>query len=248
MHLGSGSSQERAGQKTTSPGSSRDSQPLGSPGQSQSTSTQVVFWAGILQAQMCVLDLEEELEKTEGLRAELRCCIPAAPEDLPTFPSSPVGSRNSGLLPSPPVDADEASGEDSSGPEGETQNPAWPREGALDLSPEWSAEEESIFFDNPLFLESPCSDASASETHFSWGFSDSYVDVRTGPWSLHPREAECPGSWAVSRIWGRAQQSPAGTPPLHSLCPPTGHTLSPGSWWIPPRGLPQHLPARRRLR
>ena len=100
----------------------------------------MVFWAGILQAQMCVLDLEEELEKTEGLRAELRCCIPTAPADLPTFPSSPVGPRNLGLLPSPPPDADEASEDDSSGPEGEPQKPAWPREGTLDLEPRWPLE------------------------------------------------------------------------------------------------------------
>ncbi|KAB0380578.1 hypothetical protein FD755_008362 [Muntiacus reevesi] len=220
MHLGSGSSQEQAGQKTTSPGSSRDNQPLGSPGQSQSTSTQVVFWVGILQAQMCVLDLEEELEKTEELRAELRCCIPAAPADLPTFPTSPVGPRNSGLLPSPPVDADEASGEDSSGPEGETQNPAWPREGTLDLSPEWSAEEESIFFDNPLFLESPCSNSSASETHFSWGFSDSYVDVRTGPQSPQTPEPPPPG--------GRVPWELGGEPDLgESTAESSGHTTPP---------------------
>ncbi|KAJ1077739.1 hypothetical protein K5549_011066 [Capra hircus] len=220
MHVGSGSSQERAGQKSTSPGSPRDNQPPGSPGQSQSTSTQVVFWAGILQAQMCVLDLEEELEKTEGLRAELRCCIPASPADLPTFPSSPVGPRNSGLLPSPPLDADEASGEDSSGPEGETQNPAWPREGTLDLSPEWSAEEESIFFDNPLFLESPCSDTSASETHFSWGFSDSYVDVRTGPQS--PQTLEPPP------LGGRVPWELGDEPDLgESTAESSGHTTPP---------------------
>lgn len=220
MHVGSGSSQERAGQKSTSPGSPRDNQPPGSPGQSQSTSTQVVFWAGILQAQMCVLDLEEELEKTEGLRAELRCCIPASPADLPTFPSSPVGPRNSGLLPSPPLDADEASGEDSSGPEGETQNPAWPREGTLDLSPEWSAEEESIFFDNPLFLESPGSDTSASETHFSWGFSDSYVDVRTGPQS--PQTLEPPP------LGGRVPWELGDEPDLgESTAESSGHTTPP---------------------
>ncbi|XP_027822566.1 PH and SEC7 domain-containing protein 4 isoform X1 [Ovis aries] len=220
MHVGSGSSQERAGQKSTSPRSPRDNQPPGSPGQSQSTSTQVVFWAGILQAQMCVLDLEEELEKTEGLRAELRCCIPTSPADLPTFPSSPVGPRNSGLLPSPPLDADEASGEDSSGPEGETQNPAWPREGTLDLSPEWSAEEESIFFDNPLFLESPCSDTSASETHFSWGFSDSYVDVRTGPQSPQTLEPPPPG--------GRVPWELGDEPDLgESTAESSGHTTPP---------------------
>ncbi|XP_027479129.1 PH and SEC7 domain-containing protein 4 isoform X2 [Zalophus californianus] len=173
------SSQGEPRHKLAAPGSPRNSHPLGSPRQSQSTSTQVVFWAGILQAQMCVLDLEEELEKTEGLRAELRCCLPAAPVELPPFPSSPAGPRSSGLHPRLPVEV--APGGDSSGPEGENQHSVWPREGGTDSSPEWGAEEESIFFDNPLFLESPCSDTSASGARFSWGFSDSRTDVRPEP-------------------------------------------------------------------
>lgn len=49
-----------------------------------------------------------------------------------------------------------------------------------DSSPEWGAEEESVFFDNPLFLESPCSDTGSSGAHFSWGFPDSLADVRPG--------------------------------------------------------------------
>ncbi|KAM5253695.1 PH and SEC7 domain-containing protein 4 isoform 11-T27 [Hipposideros larvatus] len=87
----------------------------GDPRQSQGTSTQVVFWAGILQAQMCVLDLEEELEKTEGLRAGLRSCLPMAPADLCPFSCSPTSPQDLDLCPGPPVE--EASGEDSSGPE-----------------------------------------------------------------------------------------------------------------------------------
>ncbi|KAK2502952.1 hypothetical protein MC885_012957 [Smutsia gigantea] len=163
----------------------------GGPRQSQSSSTQVAFWAGILQAQMCVLDLEEELEKTEGLRAQLRCCLPTAPADLTTFHSSPAGLEDLGLHPSAPER--EASGEDSSGPEGESQNPVWLRKGVPDSSPEWGAEEESVFFDNPLFLESPCSDASCSGAHFSWGFPDSLADVRTGPQSPQTLEPPVPG-------------------------------------------------------
>ncbi|XP_032325372.1 PH and SEC7 domain-containing protein 4 isoform X1 [Camelus ferus] len=212
MHLGSSSSQGGPGQKAAPPGSPRDSHPLGSPRQSQSTSTQVMFWAGILQAQMCVLDLEEELEKTEGLRAELRCCLPTAPTDLPTFPSA-AGHRDSGLRPSLPVDVDEASGEDSSGPEVETQNPGWRREGVPDSSPEWGPEEESVFFDNPVFLESPCSDTSASEAHFSWGFSDFCADVRTGP-----LESPLPGG---RMPWEQGQEPDLGDGTAHSSSPTT---------------------------
>lgn len=162
----------------------------------------MVFWAGILQAQMCVLDLQEELEKTEGIRAELRCCLPTASPDLPAFPSSPVGPRDSGLHPSPPVDVHGALGKESNGPEGENRKPAWPREGTPDSSPEWGPEEESIFFDNPLFLESPSSAPSVSEARFSWGFSDPCADVRTGPQSPQTLEPSPPGGsvpWELGR-------------------------------------------------
>nr|KAF6430117.1 pleckstrin and Sec7 domain containing 4 [Molossus molossus] len=181
----------------------------GSPRQSHSTSTQVVFWAGILQAQMCVLDLEEELEKTEGLRAELRSCIPKAPVDLAPLSSGPASPLDAGLRPSPPVE--EASGADSSRPAGENQVPASPGEGMPGSSPEWGAEEESLFFDNPLFLESPCSDTSAPGVRFTWGYPDSCADVRPeSPQTLEPPlptgsvlwglgdEPDCGGSLADS--------------------------------------------------
>ncbi|XP_029793638.1 PH and SEC7 domain-containing protein 4 [Suricata suricatta] len=190
VYRGSGSSHGGPRHQTAPPGSPGSSHPLGSPRQSHSSSTQVVFWAGILQAQMCVLDLEEELEKTEGLRAELRCCVPAAPVELPAFPSSPTGPRDSGLHPRP---REEDSGGDGSGPEGETQKPVWPREERPDSSPEWGAEEESVFFDNPLFLESPCSDTGASGARFSWGFSGSCTDVRPGPQCPQTLEPPPPG-------------------------------------------------------
>ncbi|XP_058539344.1 PH and SEC7 domain-containing protein 4 isoform X2 [Neofelis nebulosa] len=219
VHLGSGSSQGGPRHKAAPPGSPRSSHPLGSPRQSQSTSTQVMFWAGILQAQMCVLDLEEELEKTEGLRAELRCCIPTAPVELPAFPSSPAGPRGSGLHPSSPTE--EASGRDSSGPEGENPKPVWPREERPDSSPEWGAEEESVFFDNPLFLESPCSDTSASGAGFSWGFSDSRTDGRPGPQYPQTLEPPLPGGGVPWELGsepdlgiGTADRSGHTTPPF----------------------------------
>ncbi|XP_012582761.1 PREDICTED: PH and SEC7 domain-containing protein 4 isoform X2 [Condylura cristata] len=167
------------GDSCASPTQLGNSSPQGSPQEGQSNSTQVMFWEGILQARMCVLDLEEELEKTEGLRTDLRCCLPAAPADLPTFSASPSDPQDSGLHPSPC--AEEASGEDGSGPEGESQIPVCSREGSPGSSPEWGPEEESVFFDNPLFLESPCSDTSSSGARFSWDFSASLVDVRTAP-------------------------------------------------------------------
>lgn len=175
-------------------GSSAEPGGLGSPRQSHSTSTQVVFWAGILQAQMCVLDLEEELEKTEGLRAELRSCIPKAPADLAPLSSGPARPRDSGLQPSLPVE--EASGRGSSRPEGEDQVPASPGKGTPSSSPEWGAEEESLFFDNPLFLESPCSDTSAPGVRFTWGYPDSCADVRPeSPQTVEPPLPTDGGPW-----------------------------------------------------
>ncbi|XP_006156732.1 PH and SEC7 domain-containing protein 4 isoform X2 [Tupaia chinensis] len=178
-HLESCSFQRESKQTETSQGMSGDSCPVESPRQNQSTSTQVVFWAGILQAQMCVLDLEEELEKTEGLRAGLRRCVPTLPADSP---------GDVDLHPTPPAEANLV--EDSSGSEGENQ--VWPRVGTPGSSPEWGAEEESVFFNNPLFLETPCSETSVPEECFSWGFPDSHVDMRTGSDSPHTLEPSLP--------------------------------------------------------
>nr|XP_012598292.1 PH and SEC7 domain-containing protein 4 isoform X2 [Microcebus murinus] len=205
-HLGSCSSPGEHRQSASPPGASGDSRPLGSPRQSQSTSTQVVFWAGILQAQMCVLDLEEELEKTEGLRAELRCCIPTPPANLP---------GDVGLCPSPPEEED--SGEDSSGPEQGHQT--WPRGGTPGSSPEWGAEEESMFFNNPLFLESPCSETSASGERFSWGFSDSHADVRAGLECPQTQEPPLPGGAVPWEPPGSELDLEDGTASGHSTPP-----------------------------
>ncbi|XP_075419239.1 PH and SEC7 domain-containing protein 4 [Tenrec ecaudatus] len=225
-HLESCSSQGELSKSTTPPGS-----PGGNPQRSQSTSAQVMFWAGILQAQMCVLDLEEELEKTEGgLRAELRCCIPKAPGDLPTFPSSSASPGDLGLHPRPPP-MEEDTGDDSSGPEEQSQG--WPREGIAGLCPEWGPEEESLFFDNPLFLESPCSETSGEL--FPWGFPNPLTEGKSGPESLQMQEAPFPGggvSWEMERELdledGAAGSSGHSTPPfpmpiyrVHSLSWPT---------------------------
>lgn len=150
--------------------------PQGGPQQSRSSSTQVVFWAGILQAQMCVLDLEEELEKTEELRAGLRSCIARAPADCPPFSSNLASPLDSGLHPSPPAEA--ASGEDSRRAEGENRALGSPGEETPGSSPEWDAEEESAFCDNPLFLGSPGSDTSVPGEPFPWRFPDSRADVK----------------------------------------------------------------------
>uniref|UniRef100_A0A8C2LUN1 PH and SEC7 domain-containing protein 4 n=1 Tax=Cricetulus griseus TaxID=10029 RepID=A0A8C2LUN1_CRIGR len=173
--LGSCPFEGEARQTPASLCSGGDNRSLGSPQQQNpSSSTQVVFWAGILQAQMCVLDLEEELEKTEGLKAELRCCIPPPTKDF---------LSDVGLSPSLHKE-DEDPGDDSSEPEEENQ--AWPREQMPGSSPEWGAEEDSIFFDNPLFLESPVSDTSTEGECFSWGYPDSHPDMKPhSPQALH---------------------------------------------------------------
>ncbi|XP_054977452.1 PH and SEC7 domain-containing protein 4 isoform X2 [Sorex araneus] len=197
-----------------------------SPTAGSTSSTQVVFWAGILQAQMCVLDLEEELEKTDGLRAELRRCVPVPPEDL-SLPGeeASVAERR------------------SSGPEAGSQ----PEEVA-GLSPAWSAEEESVFFDNPLFLDSPCSDASTSGTCFSWAFPDCLEAGRPEPGSPQMPEALVPAAGELgvpgSELEGEdvpADSGGSATPPfpvptykLHSswaaLDASEGAPTAPPSW------------------
>ncbi|CAO2598481.1 PH and SEC7 domain-containing protein 4 [Lemmus lemmus] len=182
--LGSYSFQAEARQTPASLQPMEDSCSLESPQQNQSSSAQVVFWAGILQAQMCVLDLEEELEKTEGLRAELRCCIPPPSKDF-------LGDV--GLSPSLPKE-DEDSGDNSGEPEAENQ--AWPRGQMPDSSPEWGAEEDSIFFDNPLFLESPESDTSTEGECFSWGYPDPHPEMKShNPQALDSSLQEGTGLW-----------------------------------------------------
>lgn len=177
-HLGNRLVHGEASQAPASSRSLEDNSSLGSPQQNRSSSTQVVFWAGILQAQMCVLDLEEELEKTEGLKAGLRCCIPPPSKDF-------LGDV--GLKPSRPKE-DEDSGDDSSGSEEENQT--WPKKKMPGSSPEWGAEEDSIFFDNPLFLESPCSDTSTEGECFSWGYPNSHLDMKT--WPHRPQTLDSP--------------------------------------------------------
>ena len=138
----------------------------------------------------------------------------------PRFTLQPGGTPGLRPPPSPPVDVHEASGEDSSGPEGENRNPAWPREGVPDLSPEWGPEEESIFFDNPLFLESPSLDPSVSEARFSWGFSDPCADVRTGPQSPQTLEPSPPGG---SVLWELGSEPDLGDSTVDS----SGHATPP---------------------
>ncbi|XP_043842614.1 PH and SEC7 domain-containing protein 4 [Dromiciops gliroides] len=149
--------------REASPSSPRE--PLHSGRDSHNNSTQVMFWAGILQAQMCVLDLEEELEKTDVFREELRRCIPS-PMELPDFSPSRQDSQDQGIGLRSSHLADDSE-EDSSGLEEEPRG--FPQDEPLASPVEWGEEEESLFFDNPLFLESPTSVTSVPEEPV-WSF------------------------------------------------------------------------------
>ncbi|KAM9061810.1 PH and SEC7 domain-containing protein 4 [Sarcophilus harrisii] len=148
---------------------------------SGNNSTQVMFWAGILQAQMCVLDLEEELEKTDVFREELRRCIPS-PMELPNFSPSGRDSQDHSAGPRSSHVADDSE-EDSGGPEEEYRTS--PRDDPLSSPVEWGEEEESLFFDNPLFLESPTSVTSTPDEN-SWSFPVPHGEERTEQGSLEP--------------------------------------------------------------
>uniref|UniRef100_A0A6I8P8V0 PH and SEC7 domain-containing protein 4 n=1 Tax=Ornithorhynchus anatinus TaxID=9258 RepID=A0A6I8P8V0_ORNAN len=156
-------------ERGTPPGTTQeDTQPGagGRPRGSSSSSAQVMFWAGILQAQMCVLDLEEELEKTEGFREELRRCLSSSAK-APDSPRDPSPGAQ------PPLNIMEDSEEDASETEEGRGGCGEESEG---LYPEWGEEEESLFFDNPIFLESPDSDVGVSEELLFWGPAEGEVD------------------------------------------------------------------------
>ncbi|XP_076989796.1 PH and SEC7 domain-containing protein 4 [Tamandua tetradactyla] len=149
--------------------------PGGTPGQGPSLSTQAMFWAGILQAQMCVLDLEEELERTAGLGAELRGRLLAVPAALRTFSSSLQGS--------PLVEQDSEGSSDR--PSGES--PVWQGE-CLAPSPRWSAADDGLLWGDPLLPGSACSEPCPALRPLSRGVPDSWVGA--GPEGTQPRGQE----------------------------------------------------------
>ncbi|XP_074054183.1 PH and SEC7 domain-containing protein 4 [Macrotis lagotis] len=158
--------------REASPSSPREHLP--SRRESQNNSTQVKFWAGILQAQMCVLDLEEELEKTDVFREELRRCVPS-PMKLPDFSPRGQESQDQDIGPRLSHIADDSEEDCNELEKGHRESP---QDECLSSPVEWGEEEESLFFDNPLFLESPTSVTSVPE-EVSWSFPVSYGEERT---------------------------------------------------------------------
>ncbi|XP_074838007.1 PH and SEC7 domain-containing protein 4-like [Carettochelys insculpta] len=93
---------------------------------------QALFWAGFLQAQLCVQDLQEELEK-QGERS--------------SWPPAPEAAAQSLQAGEPLDDSDEGQ---EAGP-GRQEEEEEEEEGSL--SP--AEEEDHLFYDNPLFQDSP---------------------------------------------------------------------------------------------
>ncbi|XP_026540510.1 PH and SEC7 domain-containing protein 4 [Notechis scutatus] len=96
--------------------------------------TQSVFWAGILQAQLCVLDLQEELDKQE--------------ESLQAH-SVNSESLDSATINNPSLLASDSEEEPEENLEKQEE------EGSEEEEEEEEEEVEYLFFNNPLFQESP---------------------------------------------------------------------------------------------
>lgn len=111
---------------------------LKNQGKSSSNSTQALFWASILQAQMCVMDLQGEIDKQK--ETENIPCL--SPEKMPATPA-PQGFTESHepLL----LDSDSEESEDLSERVEEEEG----------SSEEEDEEVEYLFYNNPLFQESP---------------------------------------------------------------------------------------------
>ncbi|XP_034615411.1 PH and SEC7 domain-containing protein 4-like [Trachemys scripta elegans] len=108
---------------------------------------QALFWSGILQAQLCMLDLQGELEKQEEPVAELSSWS-RGPEDAlsraPAAQGLPISWE--------PLDERATAASDSddgqeAGP-GRQEEENWSSEGEEE-------EEQCLFYNNPLFQESP---------------------------------------------------------------------------------------------
>lgn len=134
---------------------------LNNEGKSSNDSTQALFWASILQAQMCVLDLQGEIDKQK--ETETIPCL--SPEEMPATPA-PQGLTESHepLL----LDSDSEESEDLS-----------ERLEEEEVSSEEEDEEvEYLFYNNPLFQESPHPTRTTSfEGQTSWSFPDGRAQV-----------------------------------------------------------------------
>uniref|UniRef100_A0A8D0G6N7 Pleckstrin and Sec7 domain containing 4 n=1 Tax=Sphenodon punctatus TaxID=8508 RepID=A0A8D0G6N7_SPHPU len=138
--------------------------------ESKSNAAQALFWASILQAQMCVLDLQGEIDKQEGPVGELNN-FPHNPVETPSSEQMVPGSQ--GLTNShEALLIEESPIADSDSDEEECSERQEEDEGLSSDGDSGEEEEECLFYNNPLFQETPHSTGtSASEGPTFWDHS-----------------------------------------------------------------------------
>ncbi|XP_033015111.1 PH and SEC7 domain-containing protein 4-like [Lacerta agilis] len=110
---------------------------------SSNDATNALFWASILQAQLCVLDLQGEIDRQ---KEPLRSSSLSPEKALGTPPSQDSATSYEPSL----LESD--SGEE---PEEDSERQEEEDEGSLEEEEEEEEEVECLFYDNPLFCASP---------------------------------------------------------------------------------------------
>lgn len=106
---------------------------------------QALFWSGILQAQLCVLDLQGELEKQEEPVTELSSWSQGPEDALSRVPAAQGLPISEELLDERATAASDSDDGQEAGT-GRQEEESWSSEGE---------EEQCLFYNNPLFQESP---------------------------------------------------------------------------------------------
>ncbi|CAM2108691.1 unnamed protein product [Caretta caretta] len=161
----------------------------------ENDAAQALFWAGILQAQLCVLDLQGELEKQEEPVAELSSWS-RGPENAqrcaPTAQGLPISWE--------PLDERAATASDSD--DGQEAGPGRQEEESLSSEEEEEEEEQCLFYNNPLFQESPCpTGPSPSDSPALWSTAEGYHAGSSDETHRAPQDEPVSGSQREEVLW-----------------------------------------------
>ncbi|CAM4685490.1 unnamed protein product [Lepidochelys olivacea] len=167
---------------------------LNAQDEEKNDAAQALFWAGILQAQLCVLDLQGELEKQEEPVAELSSWS-QGPENAqrcsPTAQGLPISWE--------PLDERATAASDSD--DGQEAGPGRQEEESLS-SEEEEEEEQCLFYNNPLFQESPCpTGPSPSDGPALWSTAEGYHAGSSDETHRAPQDEPVSGSQREEVLW-----------------------------------------------
>ncbi|XP_030057563.1 PH and SEC7 domain-containing protein 4 [Microcaecilia unicolor] len=166
--------------KVEEPGTSHD-QPQGAHGEptkidnsenpkmGKHESAQEMFWAGILQAQLCMLDLQDEIDKQGDLKEPSRNLfqnLEEIPKSVPAVTDFRI-DKNALLIEEEDEVADENNDDDDEESDEERQRDN------EDTPSESDIEEECLFFNNPLFQE--IAGTTVKRTHVEQAFHEELI-------------------------------------------------------------------------